>query len=100
MGELPFLCEWANCHSPLQMPYRLICGRKGTAFFQTSKFFVNFFYDFFNLFFKWLRMRRIFFEEKLGETQRNSEGGDGPRTPEGGLAGKGVRDARAGRGWE
>jgi len=45
-------------------------------------------------------MRRIFFEEKLGETQRNSEGGDGPQTPEGGLAGKGVRDARAGRGWE
>ena len=43
MGELPFLCEWANCHSPLQMPYHLICGCKGTAFFQTSKFFESFF---------------------------------------------------------
>ena len=61
------------------MPYRLICGCKGTAFFQTSKFFVNFFYDFFNLFFKWLRMRVVFLWEGVG----------GPRTPEGGLTGKG-----------
>ena len=81
MGELPFLCEWANCHSPLQMPYRLICGCKGTAFFQTSKFFVNFFYDFFNLFFKWLRINRDL-QENLGETPRcrrgaSCAGGDG-----------------------
>ena len=63
----------------------LICGCKGTAFFQTSKFFVNFFYDFFNLFFKWLRMREIFFEEKLRETQRNLEGvvGIAPEPPKG-----------------
>ncbi|EKY16673.1 hypothetical protein HMPREF9073_01848 [Capnocytophaga sp. oral taxon 326 str. F0382] len=46
---------------------------------------MNFFYDFFNLFFKWLRMRGIFFEEKLGETQRNSEGvvGIAPEPPKG-----------------
>ena len=46
---------------------------------------MNFFYDFFNLFFKWLRMRGIFFEEKLGETQRNSEGVVGIRNGSGGV---------------
>ena len=55
------------------MPYRLICGCKGTAFFQTSKFFVNFFYDFFNLFFKWLRINRDL-QENLGETPRCRRG--------------------------
>ena len=130
-GELPFcvngrialfLCEWANCHSPLQMPYRLICGCKGTAFFQTSKFFVNFFYDFFNLFFKWLRINRDLKEnlgetprcrrggwaggdgvgggggavgEKLGGTRRNSEGMGGVRVFSGDVS-----DGSCGRRWE
>ena len=64
---------------------------------------MNFFYDFFNLFFKWLRINRDL-QENLGETPRcrrgvGMGGVGGPRTPEGGLTGKGGV-VRVGMGWE
>ena len=49
-------------------------------------------------------MRRIFFEEKLGETGRNSEGGasrtgkDGMRAARAGMGGAGVVGGWGGRG--
>ena len=54
---------------------------------------MNFFYDFFDLFFKWLKINRDL-QENLGETPRfrrgvGMGGVGGPRTPEGGLTGKG-----------
>jgi len=41
LGELPF--------APTNVPYRLICGCKGTPFIFTSKIFIHFFFeDFFS----------------------------------------------------